>query len=1310
MFLFFVLNLVVSAQDIKVLSSDQSSIVIEYRPIYRDTTTVNSQGQQFTKITLLGGYVENFPKQGQAQLQVRAINIGVPAEFGNVIQILSQDYSNISGKYLPNPKLIKDSVSYSPQYAEADGYTTSNYRDAVTFGEFGFARNFPIQTVKIYPVQYDGSTNTIKLLKKIVFRISYAPVPSNLELLKDNMFESVVLNWNVAKNWGVAEKRISKVSASILSTGDWFRFETPEEGIYKIDRNFLQALGVDVNTVDPRTIKIYGYGGAALPEDLQISNNKGLIENAIKVIGEEDGKFDATDYILFYGRPAEFWEYDKTQKSILRVKNPFSKKNYYWLTYGGTTNGKRIADKQSLGSATYQQQTTLAFKTLDDDKTNKWKSGRDYLGDLFDADTKSRTYINTLNGIVPSSRVNYKIRTVNASSPDIQLKVEENSNQILSTNLAGFGVSANIYGIENISTTQYSGGIPDERSALKFTIISGDASANVYLDYLEITYQRQLKSVGDNLLFFSKDTTASIEYTLSNFSTSSIQTFDVTDFANVKIVSNPNISGGQFKFQANEKEKSASKYLALTPSAYKTPANGTKVVNSSIRGNVGGSEMIIITAKDFKAQAERYANYRSAQSPYKLSTQIFYVDEILNEFSGGVLDPTAIRDFLKYAYETWQIKPFYVLLFGDGDYDYLNIENQNRNFVPVYETAESLNEILAYPTDDYYARVAGTDERADLAIGRLNVQTTQQADSVISKIIKYETNPDKGLWQNTISLVADDGFSGKNWDGSIFTSHTETLCKYYIPQNFDFNKIYLAAYPTVFTGLGRRKPGVNQAIIDAVNNGTLMLNYIGHGNPSLWAHENVFEKSVSIPQLKNDKYFFLTAATCDFGKYDDPDEQSSTELLVALNGAGAIGALSASRVVYDANNVALNDTFYTHLFFDKDNGLPVRTGRAYYMTKQFLHDANDEKFHLFGDPALRLDIPHLQAKIDSVNGKGLQNIVQVNALGGVKIKGSVRNSNGSINPFNGEAIVSVFDSERSLELKEMNYTATLQGGLIYRGRVTVTNGQYQTEFVVPKDISYENKNGKIVSYIVGANNDGIGYTNNILVGGTNPNAVNDGKGPEISIYFDDINFQSSYLVNPNFTLIAKLSDQTGLNTTGTGIGHKLQAVLNGDEANAIDLTNSFVGDLNSGGKSGIIKYRFSNVTPGDYKIKIKAWDVFNNSSTQEAAFTVVSSDKGIVLRDVVNYPNPFSSNTTFTFQHNLSSSFNVKIKVYTVAGRLIKQIENWNLFDKFVKIDWDGRDEDGNQIANGTYLYKLIVESIDGQFKENVLGKLAVIR
>jgi len=1315
--LFFVLNLIANAQDLKVLSSDKTSIIIEYRPIYKDTLTISASGNSFIKLNLLGGYIENITKSGLPQIPVREINIGVPSELGNTIQILSADYSTLNGQYVPVPKLLKGSFSSVENYVINDKYSNFSFPDIVAFGEYGLVRNLPVQSIKIHPVIFDVSSNVIKIYKKIVIKISFSSSPSNRELIQDNTFQSIILNWDTAKNWGISEKKLLKTSSSVLATGDWFRFEAPDEGIYKIDKTFLQALGIDISAADfnPRTIKIYNNGGYPLPEDLSKSNNQGLIENAITVVGEEDGRFDTSDYILFYGRPQEFWEYSSSAKNIIRIKQPYSKKNYYWLTYGGA-NGKRISNKQSNNvTNAYQQTSTLAFKSLDKDSINIGRSGRDYLGDQLynstNSSTKSKTYLTTLNGIIPSSIIKYNFRVVNSSADVFPYSVEESGNQIYSTYVAG--ISTYISGIESIGSTVYGGQLSDERSNLKFSINTSSSSASLYIDYFEITYQRQLKSVSDYIQLFSKDTTATIEYTLSNFSSSSIQTFDVTDNANVQNISNAIISGGQLKFQSNETKGKVNRYLAVTSAAYKTPINGVKIANSNIRGSLAGSEMIVITAKDFKTQAERYATYRSNQSPYKLSTQIFYVDEIFNEFSCGSLDPTAIRDFLKFAYENWQIKPFYVLLFGDGDYDYLNMEKLNRNFVPPYETAESLYEVLSYPTDDYYARVSGNDLKTDLAIGRINVQSAAEGDVVIDKIIKYETGLEKGLWRNNITLVADDGPQEVGIDdGSIHTSQSENLANTKIPKYFDLDKIYLVAYPTVYTGLGRRKPDVNKAIINAINDGTLILNYVGHGNEDVWAHESVFEKAASIPQLKNPNYFFLTAATCAFGKYDDPTQQSAVEILMNLKDAGTIVAFSAVRVVTSTSNAAINDSLYSNLFRVRDvNNLPIRIGKAYFLTKQVIRDLeNDEKFNLFGDPAIRLDEPLNPTSIDSVNGKSLKSVVQVNALGPVKIKGTVRNTNGTLAQYNGDAIISMYDSERSIYFKEMNYTVTMPGGLIYRGRTSVANGEFQTEFVVPKDISYENKNGKIVAYVDNSTSDGVGYSTNVVVGGTNPDAVNDGKGPDIAIYFDDLNYENSYLVNPDFTLIAKLSDRTGLNTTGTGIGHKLEAILNDDEANPIDLTNSFIGDLNSGGKSGLIKYKFLGMTPGDYKIKVKAWDVFNNLSSKETNFTVVSNNNGIVLRDVVNYPNPFSSNTTFTFQHNFTSAINVKIKIYTIAGRLIKQIEQSNLLDKFVRIDWDGRDADENQIANGTYLYKLIVESADGQYKDNVLGKLAVIR
>ncbi len=1130
-----------------------------------------------------------------------------------------------------------------------------------------------------------------------------------------------VINFNTAKRWIQGTKKLNKVTVtnSVLATGTWIRFETPNEGIYKIDKSTLQSFGLDPSQIDPRTIKIYNNGGYVLPETVSAYAPSDLVENAITVVGQDDGKFDDSDYILFYGRGTNFWYYDSTSHKIVRAQNPYSKVNYYWITYGGSP-GKRIQNEpSSTDAAGYVQTSTKAFRFWDKDEINLLKSGRYFVGDAFNSATTSRNYINKLDQLVPNSTIDYKVRFINGDLGPILLNVQENNSQIFNNYITGrsvYSFSDYAAGYASEFLTHYTGNLSNSRSDLKFTFNVGGENSQGFLDYFEITYNENLVPTNDTLNFFSKDTSAVIEYHLSGFSTSNIKVYDVTDYANVKLISDPLLlSGSEFRFKKVQTSGGASKFVAVGSDKYLTPINPEQIENSNLHGIDPGAKLIIVTNKQFHDQAINYQNYRENQSPYKMSAVVVDIDKVFNEFSCGMTDVSGLRNFIKYAYDNWSIKPEYVLLFGDGTYDYKNIEGFNNNYVLTYQTPESMYGISSYTTDDYFVRVHGDDNVIDLTIGRLNINSVSEAENVINKIEEYETREDKTNWRNLITLVADDGKTSNGDDGNIHTRQSETLANTYIPSSFDLHKIYLAEYPAVITGDGRRKPEVNKAIISAMNAGTIIVNYVGHGNPDVWTHEIVFDRNVSIPQLNNSRFFFLTAATCDFGYYDRTNIQSGSEDLVLKPDGGAIGVFSASRVVFSDSNERIMDALFSNIMFtprDSTN-LPIPIGIAFYNTKQTRFNENDQKYHLFCDPTIRLNFPHYNATVDSVNNISVTDTVNipVKALSKITIKGTVRKPDNTIwNDYNGEGELTVYDSQRQVILQEIgNYPITVQGGIIFRGRVSITNGKYSANFVVPKDISYENKNGKIVLYFYNSNNDGVGYTRNIIVGGTDSTTANDGNGPDIEIYFDNTNYQNSYLINPNSELIVKLSDQTGLNTTGTGIGHKLEGILNDDETNPLDFTNYFTGDLNSGGKSGEINYKFNDLAEGEYQIQVKAWDVFNNFSTQTAYFSVVSGND-LVIRDVYNYPNPFASNTTFTFQQNLNRPLNIKIKIYTIAGRLIKEIKRDFVDEKFVKIGWDGRDEDGNMIANGTYLYKLIVQSSDGQYNKSVLGKLAVIK
>lgn len=1302
---------------IRVLSSDYTSILIEFSLTDFNTNERIINNQKFYDIYFDGGAIR-LTSWGEPAVPEYILNVGVPDAVGNTIEILNATYNEIDGRITPLPKPHRDGKLDSYKYEINENYYQYKPSDEiVTFGEFGTVRDLKVQTIKILPVKFFPGTGKIRLYSKIIFRINFASHQTYPNRLTDELAMGSVINYQIAKNWINKSKRLQKTNVinSVLSSGTWFRFEAPEEGMYKITREMLSSYGIDPNTVDPKTIKVYNNGGKVLPENALTARPIDLVENAIWVIGEEDGKFDDSDYILFYGRGNSFWDYDTVSGSTHRYFNIYSNENYYWITSGGS-DGKRIQSKSSLNTTPdYIQTSTYSFADWDVDKINVGQTGRISIGDDFSQTTPSRTYMNTLDYRKSGTAIDYKFRFVNASENSFLFKLYENSNQIFSQSFSGYGSDPYSAGREYTRTVSYNNALTDNRSVLRFEITPSSVTSVGYLDYFEITYQKELKPSDNFLLFFAMDSTGIVEYRLTNFPNTNIKIFDVTNYADVRyITDHVLLSGGECRFQVSEKQGYVSRYLCIGNDDYKTPANLTQISNSNLHGITQGTKFIIITPKDFEEAAARLKNYRENEAQVKISTIVINIQEIFNEFSCGMLDVSAIRDFLKYAFENWQIKPEYVLFFGSGNYDYKNIEGYNTNYIPTYQSVESLALRYSYTSDDFFVDIDGDNSgKIDFAHGRIPCKTTEEANLIVDKIIKYEKESSKGLWRNRITLVADDGFTSSGPpEGAEHTRPSETLANSTIPKSYDINKIYMAAYPIELTGSGKRMPAVNRAIIDAINQGTLILNFIGHGSPELWAHEVVFEKSVTIPQLNNEDYFFLIAATCSFGYFDIPNLQSGAEAMLFLKDAGLIASLTSARLAESRRNHDFVRQFFNDLLnTERDTlNLSIPVGRALYLTKQGFTQLNDRRYFLFGDPTMRLKIPQYSGEIDSINGQTLETDAQLKALSTVKVDGFIQNADGSIwDDFNGEGLLTVYDSEGIDSLEQIRYNVVIPGGVIFRGRVSIINGRFSATFVVPKDISYENKNGKVLLYFFGNNEDGISFTNNVIIGGTDTTAVNDGSGPEIEIYFDDASYQNSYLVGSGSELIVKLSDDSGINTTGTGVGHRLEGILNEKESEPIDFTKYFTGDLDAGGRTGQINYTLEDLDNGEYEMDVKAWDIFNNLSSETAYFTVVSED-GLVVRDIFNYPNPFSSSTTFTFQQNLNSVLDVEVKIYTVAGRLIKVLKKDNVQKKFVTVDWDGRDEDGNQIANGTYLYKLKVKTINGQYSKSVLGKLAVVR
>jgi hypothetical protein len=1326
LFLIFISQLT-SAQylrDFSIVSQSSDEIVIEYTPhLLNIDTTLSSEGMLLSFQILNSSIADYTP--GKPQIPVRIFPIALKSKIGNSLNLIETSYVEYEGvKLKPNPILIKDSISYAKSYSFDEVYRSFEFipGEIVQLGEIGVARNYIVSQIKVYPIQFSPGIGKVRFYTKIKFVLRYGQ--------GENMFSSAdkfdlkiaqtFVNYEFAKNWKIEALRLSKPSESQLATGDWYKIPIRDEGIYKITYQDLRNAGINPDNIDPRTIKIFNNGGYQLPEDVREQRPDGLIENAILVYGEDDGRFDQGDYIIFYARGTSGWNYNPETKEFTHYVNDYTDENYYFLTFGGQ-RGKRMRIVQSLNIASpFRPSYTVGLIFKDEQKINLTESGRDW----FMASVEARegfnmlSYVTKLDELIPGGQIKYRIQVASRSAGPNWFIIKEGDYELGRIDLGtvileGLGSLIDFYAVKSGPRTfTYSGNLPDSRSNLKFYFNWIGQAVAGYIDWFEIIYPRSFKAVNDFISFYSYDTTAIVEYKVYGFSSNDVRVFDVSDFKDVKLISG-NINAGEFVFQFSHQSGDIKRFIGVGNNGYKNVTRIEKVKNTNLRGEVEGADWLVIAHPDFIPQAKKLAEHRARKD--SLKTLVVDVTDVYNEFSCGMFDPVAIRDFLKFAFERWNRKPFYVLLFGDGDYDYRNVEISDKNWIPPYESREGLQQILTYTSDDFYVLLT-PDVYVDMAIGRLPVQKQDEAEAVVNKIIQYETGKDFENWRNIVLFAADDGMvSGSDYDGTIHTYQSETLSNYYTPEFVDKRKLYLVAYPTVYTSVGRRKPDAARALVDYINRGCVIVNWIGHGNPFVWAHERVFEFGYTIQNLRNgNRTPFIVAATCDFARFDNPKTQSSAEVLLLLKDAGAIGVLSSTRLVYSGDNAVFNYKFFAELFKQTDEYKTSTLGEAVFRVKQVQTSLNDRKFILLGDPATRLAIPRYSAEIDSINGLSpRQQTVQLKALGKVKFAGGSFKNNQVKIELSGKVELILFDAQKNLSYTDemgTRFNFIDQGNLLFKGEYTLDRGRFYGEFIIPKDISFSNSKSKILAYYYGDGVDGIGYTTNVIINGIDSNFTIDRVGPEIEVYLNNKSFRSGDVVANEPTLIVEISDESGINISTSAIGHRIEAFID-DNPTGIDLTGFYKSELDDY-KKGKVIYKLPKLSPGKHSLKVRAWDVFNNSSIKEIKFNVVEG-VDFAIFNVFNYPNPFSEKTYFTFQRvgtEEETPVDVEIKVYTLSGKLISRIERFGLTGNFIAIEWDGRDMDGDEIANGVYIYKVIVKTFDGSKRAESIGKLVVMR
>lgn len=1312
--------------DVTILASDQHGMTFEVRPVFGEDREIVYGDRTYTVPQVLNGLQPFNAREGEEDIRSRVIAVALPGHTGNTVDIVSSDYTSVSGYSLapiPTITMIDSYGTEQKNYGEDFSRPNEFYPSPmVRWQSVGMVKGIVVGMLQIAPYQYNASLHELRKYTRIVVRVSFGTSRESYHTTNIGWAKSSLLNYPVAMNIARASSALRKtaVENSVCSTGTWYKLEVVEDGMYKIDASYLATLGIDRASLSSiYDIKIFGADGRAIPPSLTANRPDDLPQCAVKYVDHGTTTFDEGDYILFYGQGVTGWDYSASSKSYSHYTNPYTNSNYYFLAVGSSAPVKQMKNIVVSGGSGGNVTTSPGMLFFDEEKFNFNQSGLDWVSAPFNPGD-SRVVSNKLNGWIPGSSIQYKYFLYSRANVSTHFTIEESGTVIGNPSISQMSDAAlaSAEGVYANSTSGQITAVPaltDERSNVKFTYVASGNVANGYIDWLEEFYTYSLDAVDNQIRFRSPDTNGVVTFGLSSFSSNDVNVFDVSDVNNVdEMQSQTGQFLGSLTFADSLSSGHPNTYWAGTADAYRYPKSFVKIPTSNLHG-YKGAEFIVITSGEFKSEAARLKAHKESL-PVPISTVVVDVDTIYTEFGIGMPDPVALRDFLKYAVDHWQTPPQYVLFFGDASYDYKSILQTDKSWVPTMQSQESNSKINTYGYEDFFAYLdPQSPHTLSIAHGRLCPRSESDAKFFVDRIIQYESEQTYSPWKNTITIIADDIWTPE--EGHQFEDfhvrQAEALAQLYTPKSFDIKKIYIGEYQTVFTSSGRRKPDARQAIIDQVNNGTLVLNFTGHGNPTVWAHESVLTLDDVKTQFSNaDKLTFIVAATCDWGRFDEAGAQSSAEEVVANRKGGAIGVFSATRAVYSDLNFATNTTFYANLF-GYDPSLPL--GDVNLLTKNSLDGSftrsliNKRKYFLLGDPTLRLAIPQGLVSVDSINNGSIAVLDTIKSLEKVTVKATVQNSSHNVDPsYNGTALVSVYDAEQNKQLQEVpGFSYKLNGPLIYRGQNTIRNGRVEASFIVPKDISYENKNGRISIYYSNATGDGRGYSTNFIVGGTASNVAQDTIGPSISIYFDNTAFRSGDVVTDNPTLIVDLTDSSGINSSGSGIGHRIEAWLDGSNK-SIDLTEYYEGKKDSY-QEGTAQYAFTNLSEGNHTIKVRGWDVYNNSSTAEAYFSVTSGDR-LSIHQLYNFPNPMTTSTAFTFQVNKLVPIDAEIKIYTVSGRLIRTLRKFGISDRFVKINWDRRDEDGDVVGNGIYFYRVTAKTIDGEYSSRATGKLAVVR
>ncbi|MCQ2342354.1 MAG: type IX secretion system sortase PorU [Paludibacteraceae bacterium] len=1100
------------------------------------------------------------------------------------------------------------------------------------------------------------------------------------------------------------------VSSSVLSEGNLVKIQVSSSGVYRITYEQLQEWGLN-----PKNIRVLGYGGNLIPQDFTLAHTDDVPSVPFYMHTGADGVFSPGDYILFYAEGPVGWEWNG--KYFVHTRNCYADYGCYFLNDNAGEQRLLAEGKADEEDALYDNYTYTALQLHEQDERNLVDvlygvegGGREWYGEI-------------LNTIKPNCSVAFKFQDVDTTMTAVcRVDAAANCNEVTNMNVQVGGVkrSFSFMPLEDFYTKATEGAIniTNAKVSNSFSVQLNyqftQENAIAYLNYIEMQVPCLLNMRGKNVLYIRNTDNlkqpGSSCYHLSG-ADASTQIWDMTDPEQAFIVPTTWHNDTLCWLGANRQSQL---FIAVrtNTSTGSTPAYIGKVPNQNLHKRLRGAQHVIITPAAFRSAANRLKAIHEYYTPDE-RWEVVSDEEVFNEFSSGTPDASAFRWMMKYLYDEFagtDNAPKDLLLFGDGSFD--NRQLLTTSPYPTlltYQAHNSLVETNAYATDDYFGFLEDNDGiigsnwedkrgTMEISVGRLPVNTLEEAEQVVNKIQNYLSNVTAGSWKQQTCFLADDGNQGLH----VTTADVAAEALRQTAPDFTVNKIYLDAYVQETSASGESYPLAYNQFTNMLQSGVMLMDYAGHGSANNICSE-MFLTRKQVENMSNAHLGLWMLATCSFAHFDRK-EPSSAESAVLNPIGGAIAVVAADRTVYASENEKINRQFCQRLFeHDDPFNYPYTIGEALRLAKNAIpNNMNKLTYVLLGDPALRLNYPVKYQAVISQMPDTLHALDLVTVSGYIS-NGDLSDATGRADTvdFNGLLSVTIFDkiqkvlthdNDEPAEEKKVIKTFMDYPNKIFVGEADVVNGRFTFTFRMPKDIRYNIAEGRMALYAVGTDSEGqaeaIGHNTDFAVGGSSPWILIDDKGPDIDMYLNTPLFQNGDCVNSTPHFYASLYDENGINTIGSGIGHDLLLVLDNSTKLSHNLNDYYKAENNSY-QRGTVSYMLPELSDGSHSLTFRAWDLNNNASTKSLSFSV-DSEQGPEAKQVIVYPNPVSQFGTlnlYLVNDRPDDYLTINLTIYNMVGAKV-----WSA----------ARPLDGQTISfsmaqtaipAGTYIYQFTIQT-----------------